>query len=83
MAAREGSTFILVEEVGVCDGPVDAEAVKKETCHRYAALQLSPGQTADRMNENAVDVDDRPSQRALENRRHHLKSKRGGAQGRR
>jgi len=80
---RDGETFVLIETVGVCDGPLNLKAIKKKNCRDLAEYNHSPGKQGELFDHKRIGSTERPSDRAMERRRWYMKSKREGTDGRR
>jgi len=74
----EGDDFLLVQDIGVCDGPDNVEVLKKHWCHTYAGTG-TPDRILQKMSVDGIPQDQRPSSRQLEARNAYLR----GAGGRR
>ena len=79
---RDGETFVLIETVGVCDGPLNLKAIKKKNCRDFAEDNHSPGKQGELFDHKRIGTTERPSDRAMERRRWYTKSKREGTDGR-
>ena len=65
--AMDGDQFLLTQEIGECNGPLDIEAIKKFWCHRYAGTG-KPEQILKKMSKDGIPEDHRPKARQLESR---------------